>query len=68
MLDETTMDEVIRRASSAGLLRMNHIESKRLIQHLLANGFQYVGASLEREQPRGKPHAIAPDGTPIWRR
>jgi hypothetical protein len=68
MLDEVTMEEVIRRAGSAGLLRTNHTESKRLIEHLLANGFQYVGPSLERAQPRGKPHAFTPEGKPIWKR
>lgn len=65
MLDETTMDEVIRRATTAGLLRTNHTESKRLIEHLLANGFQYVGVRLEQERQRKKPRAIMPDGTPI---
>ena len=68
MLDETTMDEVIRRATTAGLLRTNHAESKRLIEHLLDNGFTYNGPDLKQERPRGKPHAIAADGSPIWRR
>ena len=65
MLDETTMDEVIRRAASAGLLRSNHTESKALIEHLLANGFAYVGPGLQREPQRQKPRAYTHDGTPI---
>lgn len=65
MLDETTMDEVIRRATTAGHLRTNHAESKRLIEYLLANGFQYVGGCLEQPPQRKKPRAIRPDGTPI---
>jgi len=67
-MDETTMDEIIRRATTAGLLRSNHTESKRLIEHLLANGFQYAGPGLEREQPRGKPHSYTHEGMPVWKR
>jgi hypothetical protein len=67
-MDETTMDEVIRRATTAGHIRSNHAEAKGLIEHLLANGFQYVGPSLEREKQRITPHAITADGKPVWRR
>lgn len=68
MLDETTMDEVIRRATTAGHLRTNHTESKRLIEHLLANGFHYTGPGMTPEPQRIKAHEIRSDGTRVWKR
>ena len=67
-MDETTKSEIIRKATSAGLIRMNHVEAERLIEHLLGNGFTYTGPGLKQEPQRIKPHAIKPDGTPVWRR
>jgi hypothetical protein len=67
-MDETTKSELIRKASTAGLLRMNHVEAGRLLDWLIDHGFQYVGPNLEREQRRGKAHARDAEGNPIWLR
>jgi hypothetical protein len=68
MLDETTKAEVIRKAGSAGLLRMNHVEAERLLDWLLANGFTYTGPGLTPEPQRKKADAFTTDGQPIWKR
>jgi hypothetical protein len=68
-IDEATLDEIIRRAGTAtASSRMNLAEAKAHINWLLDNGFKYDGGALKREQPRGKPVAYQPDGTPVWRR
>jgi hypothetical protein len=67
-MDETTKSELIRKASTAGLLRMNHVEAGRLLDWLIDHGFQYVGPNLEREPQRTKPHAYTAEGKPIWKR
>jgi hypothetical protein len=67
-MDETTKSEIIRKAGSAGLLRSNHVEAARLIDWLLANGFAYVGSSLEQEPQRKKARAIDANGERLWNR
>jgi hypothetical protein len=67
-MDDQTKSEIIRKATTAGLLRANHSEAERLIDWLLANGFAYCGPNLQRDQTRGKPHARDAEGNPIWLR
>jgi hypothetical protein len=67
-MDATTKSEIIRKATTAGLMRSNHVEAERLIDWLLANGFQYVGPGLEQERQRIKPRAYDANGTPIYDR
>jgi hypothetical protein len=67
-MDETTMEEIIRRAGTAtSFSRMNNTEAKAHINWLLSNGFKCEGAALQREQSRGKPQAYRADGQPIWK-
>ena len=61
-------EALIRKAASAGLLRGNHTEAERLLEHLLNNGFTYTGDKLKREPERIKAHARLADGTPVYRR
>jgi hypothetical protein len=65
MLDEITKSEIIRRATTAGLIRGNHVEAERLVDWLLSNGFAYVGARLEPEPPRPRRSRLDVNGKPI---
>jgi hypothetical protein len=53
-MDETTRSEIIRKAATGGYLRCSHFEAQMLLDWLLANGLQYVGANLNQEPRRQK--------------
>jgi hypothetical protein len=59
-MDETTMEEIIRRAGTAtSFSRMNNTEAKAHINWLLSNGFKYEGAALRVSSPAASRRHIA---------